>query len=179
VAARTGYGGIAVRVTLLRHAKSSWDYPTLPDEARPLAARGRKAAERMRGHLELEPVGAELVLCSSATRARETLAIVLPALGAPLQIEVDPDLYTFDDEVVLDRLRGLRASVSSVLVIGHNPAFQALAMRLADRGEDLPALAAKFPTCALAEIELPAASWSEVPDPPGELLRFVTPRAIA
>jgi phosphohistidine phosphatase len=163
-----------MRLWLLRHAKSSWDDAELPDHDRPLAPRGLRAGERMRAHLEREPIEAPLVLCSSARRARETLALVLPALGAPVQVSIEPGLYTFDDEVLLERLRAVPASVSAVLLVGHNPALQDLALRLADRGDRLDELALKFPTCALAGIEL-SGSWNALAGPPGELSLFVVP----
>jgi phosphohistidine phosphatase len=164
-----------MRIWLLRHAKSSWEDPDLPDEDRPLAARGRRAGERMRAYLEAEPIGAELVLCSSARRARETLGLVLPALGGSVQVSIEPALYTFDHAVLLERLRTVPPSVTSVLLVGHNPAFEELALRLTDRGHRREDLAAKYPTGALAGIDVPGDGWSALPDPPGELIRFVVP----
>ena len=73
---------------LLRHAKSSWDDPGVADHDRPLAPRGRKAAKRMRRWASEHRVQPELVLCSSAVRARATLDLVLPALRSP-QVEVE------------------------------------------------------------------------------------------
>ena len=70
-----------MRLWLLRHAKSSWDDADLPDDARPLAPRGQQAADRMRAYLAAEGIAPELVLCSAAQRARETLARVLPGWG--------------------------------------------------------------------------------------------------
>jgi phosphohistidine phosphatase len=165
-----------MRLFLLRHAKSSWDDAALPDEERPLAIRGERAADRMREHLSAQDLSLELVLCSSALRARQTLARVLPALGIDLEVRIDPALYTFEDAELLEHLRLVPNSVGSVLLVGHNPAMQDLAVRVADRGDRLGDLTAKFPTCALAEIALPAGSWSRLPDPPGELVRFVVPR---
>ena len=76
---------------LLRHAKSSWDDPAVADHERPLAPRGRKAAKRMRRWASEHRVQPEIVLCSSAVRARATLDLVLPALRSP-QVEVESRL---------------------------------------------------------------------------------------
>src|SRR5688500_5539813 len=69
------------RVYLLRHAKSSWKHPELPDHDRPLAARGRRAAKAIVRHMRAQEFVPELVLCSTARRARETPERIEPALG--------------------------------------------------------------------------------------------------
>ena len=164
-----------MRLWLLRHAKSSWDDPGANDEDRPLAPRGERAADRMGAYLEGHDVRPELVLCSSAARARQTLARVLPGLGQTLEIRIEPGLYTFEVGVLIDRLSRIPADVSSVLLIGHNPALQDLAVRVADRGARLEDISRKFPTGALAEIDVGSGSWGAVAYRAGELARFVTP----
>lgn len=165
-----------MRLWLLRHAKSSWEDPAARDEDRPLAPRGARAVERMREHLETLRIRPELVLCSSAVRTRQTLAAVLPALGSALEVRIEERLYTFDAGVLLARLGEVPPAVSSVLVVGHNPAMQDLAVRLADRGDRLGDLAAKLPTCAFAEIAFSSGSWGALDH--GELTRFVVPREL-
>jgi phosphohistidine phosphatase len=167
-----------MRLVLLRHAKSSWDDSGLPDEDRPLAPRGERAADRMRAYLAAEPVEPDLVLCSSALRARQTLARVLPSLGTELELRIEPRLYTFDDDVLAERLRLVPADVSTVLLVGHNPALQDLSLRLADRGERLDELSLRYPTGALAEITFAVGSWGTLVDARGELTRFVGPAAL-
>jgi phosphohistidine phosphatase len=167
-----------MRLWLLRHAKSSWSDAGLPDEERPLASRGEHAAERMRNHIAAEGIAPALVLCSSALRARQTLARVLPALGTDLEVRIEPGLYTFDADVLAARLRQVRADVPSVLLVGHNPAMQDLAMRIAAGGERLPDLTKKYPTAGLAEITFDRGSWDTLADRAGELVRFVVPREL-
>ena len=158
---------------LLRHAKSSWDDPDLADEERPLARRGERAAARLREYLFEEPIDPELVLCSSAMRARQTFAAVLPALGSPLEIRIEPSLYTFDSDVLLQLLQRVDERLESVLVVGHNPAFQDLILRLARRGDRFATVTRRFPSGALAGIWLPQGTWT---DGAGELVRLVEPR---
>jgi len=167
-----------MRLWLLRHAKSSWDETGLPDEDRPLAPRGERSADRMRAYLDAHDVRPELVLCSSALRARQTFARVLPGLGTSLEIRIEPGLYTFDAGVLIERLRRVPADTASVLVVGHNPALQDLAVRMTDRGERLAEITQKFSTGALAEIELDSSSWETFADRRGELTRFVAPREL-
>jgi phosphohistidine phosphatase len=103
---------------------------------------------------------------------------VLPALGTALEVRIEPALYTFDAAVLLDRLHRVSPDVASVLLVGHNPAMQELAMRLADRGDRLDDVSLKYPTAGLAEIALLSGSWDALADRSGELTRFVTPRAL-
>jgi phosphohistidine phosphatase len=78
---------------LVRHAKSSWSDPTLPDQERPLAGRGRRDAKRIANHLLRLGIMPELVLCSTAQRTRETLELVRPALGATATVRLEAELY--------------------------------------------------------------------------------------
>jgi phosphohistidine phosphatase len=118
------------RVYLLRHAKSSWKHPELPDHDRPLAGRGRRAAKAIVRHMRAQEFVPELVLCSTARRARETLERIEPALGrAPVRVE--RELYGASARELLARLRRLPDDVGSVLVIGHNPGMHELAVELA------------------------------------------------
>ncbi len=159
---------------LLRHAKSDWDDPKLADKDRPLAARGRKAMKAMARYLRHEAIHPELVLCSSAKRARQTLERVLPSLGDDVTLEVEEGLYTFDDEPLFARLKQVPASVTSLMLVGHNPAMQDLTLRLAGSGADLTRVGSKFPTGALAVLTVPVA-WSRLKSAVAELSSFVTP----
>ena len=89
---------------LLRHAKSSWDDPTLPDDKRPLAPRGRRDGKRIAEHLRRQEIEPELVLCSSAARTRETLELLRPALGGATVV-VEDELYGASADRLLARIR--------------------------------------------------------------------------
>lgn len=164
---------------LLRHAKSSWDSPSMEDHERPLAPRGRKAMKAMARHIRKADVRPELILCSSATRARGTLERVLPALPATTPFEVEDALYTFDADEVLARLRRVPAGVGSVMVVGHNPALQDLTLRLAGDGAPLERVRSKLPTGALATLRIPRATWRGLRAGSAELVALVTPKDLA
>jgi phosphohistidine phosphatase len=167
-----------MQLWLLRHAKSSWGDPDLADQDRPLAPRGERDAVGMRAYLDQEAIRPALVLCSSGLRARQTLAGVLTGLGTELDVRIEPGLYTFDATSLLERLQAIPGGdVSSVMLLGHNPAIQDLTLLLAGRGSALGDVQGKFPTCALAEIELPPMPWNDVGPGMGTLTRFVTPRS--
>src|SRR5438132_1301719 len=166
----------ARRVYLLRHAKSSWDNAHLSDHERPLAARGRRDAARVATHLARGDAVPQLVLCSSAARTRETLEYLQDALGSA-EVRLLDELYGADEEDVFDLLRGLETRVSSVMVVGHNPTIEELAVSLA--GDDSPALArmrSKFPTAGLAILAFALDPCRNLTPGTGRLVDFVIPR---
>ena len=161
---------------LLRHAKSSWDDPHLTDHDRPLAPRGERDADRMAEFMAGSWVRPALILCSSGLRARQTLGRVFPAIGEMFVVRVEPALYVFDQAPLLSRLRTVLDDVPSVMLVGHNPALQELALTIAKDGDAIEEVATKFPTCALAEFELHVDSWRDVAPASGTLTRLVVPR---
>ena len=162
------------RLLLLRHAKSSWDDPSLADRDRPLAPRGHRAAERMADHLRSEVPHPDLVLCSPALRTRETLERMSNALG-DAEVVVDDELYGADGNELLERLRAVDDRFETVAVIGHNPGIHDLAITLAGSGAELDRMEAKFPTGALAVLAFDG-RWRDVSPGGGLLEAFVTPR---
>jgi phosphohistidine phosphatase len=166
------------RVYLLRHAKSSWKEPALPDRDRPLAPRGRRAAKAIARHLREQAIDPDLVLCSPARRARETLERIEAAFerGA---VRIEPGLYAASPDALLQFLRATPATAESVMLIGHNPGLQELALALAHPSPQREKLARKFPTAALATLELSASGWRSLEPGSAELIGFVRPRDIA
>ena len=163
------------RLFLLRHAKSSRKDSSLPDHDRPLAGRGRRAARAMAGYIREHDIEPALVLCSSATRARETLDGIASGLGGSPEVRIESELYEFSASPLLARLQRIPDAVPSAMLIGHNPAIEQLALDLARGGPALADLASKYPTGALATLEFPG-SWSEVDADRGGLVGFVKPR---
>ena len=160
------------RLLLLRHAKSSWDDPSLADHDRPLAPRGRRAAKRIKAHLHREQIHVDLVLCSSARRARDTLDLVAP----PGEIRTEHELYGATAAELLERLRRVPDEVGAVMLIGHEPATRDLAVGLAGDGSELADR--KFPTAALATLTF-TGPWSALAPGRADLIGFVTPRELA
>jgi len=137
---------------LLRHAKSSWADQTFPDRERPLAPRGRRDGKRIAKHLTRLRIEPELVLCSPAERTRETLELLRPALGEAGTTRLEAELYAASSDQLLERIRAVPAAVVALMVIGHNPGLQQLALALASSGAELERLRTKFPTAALATL---------------------------
>jgi phosphohistidine phosphatase len=163
-----------MRLVLLRHAKSAWDRP-LADHDRPLSPRGERAAAAMHDALEEEGFAADLVLSSTAERASATARTVMEGLApAP---EYLPELYMAGPHEMLELVRSTHPSIETLVLVGHNPGTHALAVRLTGDGPnpDLPRMASKYPTGAIAEIEFEC-DWADVTWGTGSLTRFLRPK---
>ncbi len=157
---------------LLRHAKSDWEEGALRDRERPLAPRGIKAARRLAEHFHKAPLEVDLVLCSTARRTRETLDLILPALGK-VQVKFEDDLYGAGADALELRLRRLPRKVRAVLVVGHNPGLEELASLLLG-----PSGPGHLPTGALLSVRFPADDWPSIRAVAAEAIGFVTPKEI-
>lgn len=169
------------RLYLLRHAKSSWSDPDLADHDRPLSPRGEKDAGRVAVWLHRHDVAPQIILCSSSRRTRDTLAPIVARAARPLHTEVEDELYAASEDRLLARLRRLPDAVSSAMLIGHNPGIQDLGVALAAGGppEAMARLAGKFPTAALATLELPSGSWRTLDHGAATLTDLLTPKRLA
>jgi phosphohistidine phosphatase len=163
------------RLYVLRHAKSSWKQPGLADHDRPLAGRGRHAGEALARHLCEQGIEPQLVLCSTALRTRETLERIGPALGTGA-VHFERELYGASAAVLLERLRSVPDTVESVMLIGHNPGVQELALNLAGDAPQAGRLAAKYPTAALATFAYAGTTWHDLSPGTADLIGFVRPR---
>jgi phosphohistidine phosphatase len=167
---------------LLRHAKSSWDDPGLEDFDRPLAQRGERAAPTMAGYLKKKRLRPDMVLCSPAARARQTWALVARSLGDEIPVKELQSLYLGAPSRLLEAIRRAPDSAACVMLVGHNPGMEHLAMALAGPASKPKALAklhAKFPTAALAEIAFETTAWRDIGHGAGRLNRLVWPKDLA
>ena len=163
------------RLYLLRHGKSSWKHPELGDHERPLTGRGRRAAKAIARHLDGHEIAPGLVLCSTARRARETFERVEPALGAAT-VRHEPELYRASADALLERLRAVPDAIASVMIIGHSPALEQLALELARPSPERRDLDTGFPTAALATLEFPGPTWRDLDRGGADLVSLQRPR---
>lgn len=165
-------------LTLLRHAKSSWDDPVGRDFDRPLNDRGRRAARTIGRELHAQGMDFDRVIASPAVRVVETLAEAGEAYGRDFAPEYDPVLYLAGPATLLERVQAVDSSVERLLLVGHNPGLEQFALWLiADDGAALRReLAVKYPTATVAQISLDVAHWAEVAEATGALTRFIRPR---
>ena len=120
----------------------------------------------------------DLVLCSTATRTRQTLDEVISELEVAPAIEFQEELYLAAPSEMLDLVRSVPDTVESILLVGHNPGTGMLAAALSGDGqpESVHLMRAKFPTAGLAIIELSVDRWKDITSGCGSLKEFVRPR---
>src|SRR5438045_5342969 len=141
---------------LIRHAKSSWDDPALPDRDRPLADRGRRDAPKMGKRLAKRDMKPDLILSSPARRALKTAEIIAKKLDYKLKdIVVDDRLYAGAVHDLLNVIHKLGDKLERVMLFGHNPELTEFAHRLSSEITHMP-------TCAVAEFMFSAKSWSNI-----------------
>lgn len=164
------------RLTLLRHAKSSWDDSVPRDFDRPVNARGLKAARTMGRYLRDEGLDFDHVVASPAVRVVETLDGVQDAYGQTLKPVWDRRIYLASCVNLLDVVKETPDSVGSLLMVGHNPGLEDLVLMLVPGGDALRgSVEEKYPTAALAEMSFDG-SWSALAPGGATLTRFVRPR---
>lgn len=159
---------------LMRHAKS--DYPEgVADHERPLAPRGVREAGLAGDWLRASAPTVDAVLCSTATRARQTLAHT--GIDAPVQYS--ERLYGATPGTMIVEIGRTADDVGTLLVIGHEPTMSDLALTLADDDETdtavMERISTKFPTSAIAVLSVNWA-WSELEPGRAALTGFEVPR---
>ncbi len=165
-------------LTLLRHAKSAWDDPAARDFDRPLNRKGRRAACLIGAEMRERGLAFDRVIASPAARVVETLADVGQAYGEPIRAYYDQRLYLASVATLLDTVHGADDDAQRLLLVGHNPGLERLAMLLTrDDGDGLRGkLSVKYPTAAIVEIGLPVDRWRDVAAGTGRVMLFIRPR---
>jgi phosphohistidine phosphatase len=169
---------ITRRLILLRHAKSAW--PDVPDHDRPLAPRGRRDAPGAGRWLSKAGSVPDLVLCSTARRARETWALAEENLGAQPQTTFAGRVYEASSTGLLDLARETSPDVGTLLIVGHEPAMRSLTLDLASpqpgeaEAQALSRVRVKYPTASIAVLAF-TVGWAELQPGRARLADFVVP----
>ena len=141
---------------LVRHAKSSWDDPSLADHDRPLNERGQRDVVTMGQRLVQRGVKPDVLLSSTATRALTTAEHLGKAMGIKRkEIVVIDRLYEAAPDVLLSVIQELGDKPKRVMLVAHNPGLAELVHKLASEITDMP-------TCAIAEFAFAMTSWSDI-----------------
>ncbi len=157
---------------VMRHAKSSWQNTGVPDHDRPLKLRGKVDAPQMGRFLRDQGLTPQLIISSTAKRARKTAKLVAQACGYESGIELEDELYNAGPTSYIRVLQGIDDQYHQVMVVGHNPGLELLL-------EVLTGAPARMPTAALARLELPIDSWAEVREyVGGTLVDLWTPKTL-
>lgn len=158
-------------LTLVRHAKSSWDYDELSDFERPLNERGRRDAPEMAQRVRRLFGKPQRLISSPALRAITTAQVFADNLGIDSHdIVVRPKIYEASTDTLLRLVRELDEHDEHVMLFGHNPGLSQLAHQLAACDFD------DLPTCGIAHLSLAAKVWQDVTPHCGKLLRFTYPK---
>ena len=151
---------------LLRHAKSSWKEPALSDFERPLNDRGRKAAELIGKFIAKQNVTIDLVICSPAVRARQTIELALKAARRSPELRFDQRVYEASPTQLLEIISQIEDDRKSVLLVGHNPGMEELLGLMVGVEQHMP-------TATLAQLVLSSKKWDKVVAEKGVLESFV------
>ncbi len=168
-------------LSIVRHAKSSWGDPTLLDVDRPLNSRGKRQAQRLGAELQDRQIFPDLVLCSAAKRARQTLKHMRKNWQTEAQIIRESRLYLASPGTIAGLLDEYGTHHHHLMIIGHNPGLHMLAHKLAVRGDksDLDLLQEKYPTGTLCMIRMKTDKWKKIGKGGGKLIYLATPKQLA
>ncbi len=141
---------------LMRHGKSSWkDVKKDEDKLRPLTKKGEKDVGKMSELLEEKEILPQIILTSTAKRARETANIFLDQCCGEITYIALDTLYLAEPPAIIEALKTMPDQADRVIVIGHNPGLEGLLQHLTGAVESLP-------TSSIAYLELPIERWSEL-----------------
>jgi phosphohistidine phosphatase len=145
------------RLTLLRHAKSSWNNPGLDDRDRPLNKRGERDAPMMGQRLLKKETRPSLILTSPAKRARQTARLIAREIGYPREfLQTEHELYLADPGTMLAIIAQQDNAFNDIVLCAHNPGITDLANRLSGASID------NVPTCGMVFLEAEISSWDEI-----------------
>jgi phosphohistidine phosphatase len=156
---------------LLRHGKSSWKDETSIDAERPLNGRGRRASQAVGSFLKREKIIPDLVLSSSAIRARETADIVMEAAKLRTDLRFDERIYEASAQRLLELVKQIEKSKKCVLLVGHNPGLEELLKILTGAVELMP-------TAALSKVVLSVSNWADIADKGSTLEWIIKPKEL-
>jgi phosphohistidine phosphatase len=157
---------------ILRHGKSSWQNTGLADHDRPLKKRGKRDANKIGELIKNEGIIPDVVLSSTAKRARDTAKLVFDAIGDDGNIKLHSSLYHGDSEDYISVISSVEKDCQIIMVVGHNPGLEELL-------DDLTEVNEWMPTACLAQVELIIDSWCDLPKySDGKLVNFWLPRGL-
>ena len=165
------------RLAVLRHAKSSWKERELDDFERPLNGRGQRAARRMGREMSERGMQFDFVLASPAVRVRETINGVTQEHELVAPIRFEPRIYMARVAELLELVGTIPNDAENALLVGHNTSAERLVIKLAKDDERglRKRVEEKFPTAALAVIELPIERWDALQPESGRLVELIYP----
>jgi phosphohistidine phosphatase len=166
-------------LTLFRHGKSGWDSAAARDFDRPINERGIRGSRLMGEWVNDQGLEFDTILSSPAVRCIETLDAFWEGYGRILHPNWDRRIYLASGATLLDVVHDQEEEGNRMLMCGHNPGLEDLAMELVPLTPDdvlRDALEEKFPTASIAEISFDVDRWADIKEGHGKLTRFIRPR---
>jgi len=158
---------------IARHAKSSWDDFAIEDHERPILEKGKQKSEKVAAALKQKKILPDLIISSTAKRAKETAIILATGLGYPINnIRYEKRIYHADADDIFTELFGLDDSISSVMVVGHNPTFTDLVNHFSKTMID------NLPTSAVAAVTFKTDKWEKTGSSKHKLEFILQPREL-
>jgi len=160
-------------IYVVRHAKSSWDFPQLSDHERPLISKGIKRTKLISEYLVKNNITVDLVVASHATRALETAKLISRAIGYPSDnIRIERMIYHADADQIFDQFYDIPDGVDSIMIVGHNPTFTNFANLFLSEKVDW------LPTSGLVCINFDTDDWLKLPEASSSVKFMITPRML-
>lgn len=153
---------------LVRHAEAGWDNSDLKDFDRPLTEHGRAEAAFVGSLLRTRVLVPNVIVCSTAVRARDTATLLCKSAGFAGEIDFDERIYEANTNRLVEVASGFDGEHGSAMLVGHNPGMESLGRYLT--GEIQP-----MPTAAFATMELDLDAWSSIHDGCGRLISIIRP----
>lgn len=157
------------KIYLIRHAKSSWSDFSLADFDRPLNKRGKKNAPFMGKILKKKNVSPDIILSSSAKRAKKTIKAISKELGCKDKIIFDKNLYACSTQYILNTVVELDNKIETIFIVGHNPELNMFVERFVDFNQNIP-------TCGIVELEFNCQKWKDINTLNVNLKSFIYPK---
>ena len=158
------------KLFLVRHSKSSWDFPDLNDFERPLNNRGRKDAPLMGGILAKKQVMPDIIYSSPAGRALKTALIIAEKINYEKPVMVMNRLYEASEKTLWDLVKDQPDHIENMMIFGHNPELTSFANSLTDKTID------NLPTTGIYAVSWQVDTWKEIQKKDGQLLFFDFPK---
>jgi len=161
------------KLIIVRHAKSSWDFPELSDYDRPLNRRGKKNAPEMGRRLASRGILPDMIISSPAKRAAATAKRIAMEIGYSIKdIKKEPLFYHGSMNDIIKVVKSSSNKISTLMIFGHNPDLTSVTNSLT--GSDIY----NIPTCGIAEIDFDISAWNEIEKNIGTLVNFDYPKKV-
>ncbi len=158
-------------LTLVRHAKSSWQDKSLSDRDRPLNKRGERDVPIMGKRIVEAGIRPSLIICSPARRAWTTAKAIATEIGYPIEfLQRENKLYLASLDDLLDVLESQESGFNSLMIVGHNPGLTTFANYLS------PGVTGNVPTAGVMSVSFDREDWNLHEQPETELLSYDYPK---